>query len=71
MTRFHVVTVPAAQLKLGDMFVGWAVPSEGIFGKGERILNIKEDTQGILTVYIPGEKFKMHPQHRALIEVIA
>jgi len=69
MTKTYYVKERAENLKLGDLFVDWAVAP--VYGEGHRILNIKNKGE-YLKVYLDDTRqFNLHPKHAVVIEVLA
>ena len=72
MTDVYYIEVLAEDLKLGSMFVAWALKTNPpVYGDPSRVLNIK-DVGGLLKVYLADCRvFRLHPEHKVIIQELA
>ena len=68
MTRFYRIKRRVDDLKLGDMFIGWANRPGGTDQKPRRILDIKEKHTYRTIVLDDGSKYTLHPEHLTIVQ---
>jgi hypothetical protein len=71
MTEIYHVQRKADDLRLGNMFVDWAVMPRGPYPKPRRIINLKEH-KGNIRVYLDDmSTYVLRPEHIVIVQEIA
>ena len=77
MTNIIQVQKTAADLVLGDMFIDWCLPTGDkqkdpwTVGEPSRVLNIKQQRDGKLKIYLDNcRTFNFHPEMLVIVQEI-